>query len=115
VERREGEGEVEGRGRKGQAGSDPTWELKMALASARKRESKLLRRLGRIALEYISRGEPLSPEDGYVSLLVDDLRRVSKEIHCLVEKLKQATLSPYSEKASYPPPPGSDTHFPFSR
>lgn len=106
---------MERKGKRQIVASDPTWELRLALASARKRESKLLRRLGRRALESLSRGEVLGPEDGYVSLLLEDLRRVSREIQCLVEKLKQATLSPYSDKTSYPPPPGSDTHFPFSR
>lgn len=94
---------------------DPAWEIRLAIASARRRESRLLRRLGRKALESLSQGEPLESKDGQVYLIVQDLKRVQTEIHCLLEKLKQASLSPYSERVSYPPPPGSDIRFPFSR
>jgi hypothetical protein len=90
-------------------------EIRAALASARRRESRLLRRLGRRALESLSEGQILTPEDGHMRLMIEDLRRVQGEIGCLMERLRGASLSPFSDKNLYPPPPGSDTHFPFSR
>ncbi|MGQ9859825.1 MAG: hypothetical protein ACUVS3_14240 [Thermodesulfobacteriota bacterium] len=90
-------------------------QIQAALASARRRESRMLRRLGRKAMEALSEGQGLSPEDGHIQLMVEDLRRVQGEIGCLLDKLRQARASPFSARTLYPPPPGSDTHFPFSR
>lgn len=90
-------------------------EIRAALVSARRRESRLLRRLGRKAMETLARGHFITPEDGHVKLILDDLTRVQAEIGCLTDKLRQASLSPFSEKNLYPSPPGSDTHFPFTR
>ncbi len=101
------------RGRKNAA--DPLEEIRAALASARRRESRLLRRLGRKAMEALAEGRFLSPQDGHIKLMMEDLTRVQSEIACLVDRLKRANLSPFSEKNLYPSPPGSDTHFPFSR
>lgn len=93
----------------------PVEGIRAALLSARRRESRLLRRLGRRAAETLGEGRSLTAEDGHIKLILEDLTRVHAEIGCLMDKLKQASLSPFSEKHFYPSPPGSDTHFPFSR
>lgn len=94
---------------------DPAEQIRAALASARRRESRLLRRLGRKAMETLVEGRVLSPEDGHIRLIMEDLVRTRAEMGCLLDKLKRANLSPFSERNLYPSPPGSDTHFPFSR
>lgn len=93
----------------------PVEEIRAALVCARRRESRLLRRLGRRTMETLTAGRLLTAEDGHIKLMLEDLRRVQAEIGCLMDKLRQASLSPFSEKNLYPSPPGSDTHFPFSR
>lgn len=97
------------------SGEEPICQIRAALASARRRESRLLRRLGRAAMESLSHGQGLSPEDGHIQLMVEDLRRLHGEIGCLLERLRQASASQFSDRTLYPPPPGSNTHFPFSR
>ena len=89
--------------------------IRAALLSARRRESRLLRKLGRKAMETLGEGRSLTAQDGHIKFILEDLTRLQAEIGCLMDKLKQASLSPFSEKHSYPSPPGSDTHFPFSR
>lgn len=111
-----GHGEVSGLSQeKATKPKTPVEGIRAALLSARRRESRLLRRLGRKAMETLGEGRFLTAEDGHIKLMLEDLTRLQAEIGCLMDKLKQASLSPFSEKHLYPSPPGSDTHFPFSR
>ena len=88
---------------------------KLALASARRRESRMLRRLGRLALQALAQRGSLDLQDSQVRPLCDDLIRVDREIGFLLDRLKSAHASPAQGSDALPLLPGADTRFPFSR
>jgi hypothetical protein len=85
----------------------------VALSSARRRESRLLRRLGRRALDALSRGASMDPEDLSTRLIVEELERAHREIALLGDRLRRLETPFSPEEGAFPPSPGTDRRFPF--
>lgn len=85
--------------------------LKAVLATVRRRRGRLLRRLGERALEILTEGGSLDPQDPKTQILIKDVRKIQRELNLLEDRMRSLE----TPQPSRPPVPGTDQRFPFSR
>jgi hypothetical protein len=98
------------------AGNDAKLEaLKRSLAAAKRRKNRLLRDLGERALDVLSEGRVVEPEEPKARSMLKEFGRLQREISQIEDRLYTLQVSPEEEKKVLPPAPGTDRSFPFSR
>jgi hypothetical protein len=90
-------------------------ELKSNLSTVRKRESRLIRRLGQRALEVLIEGGSLDHRDPEAQAIVTEVQELRRKDSLLAQKVNSLQIPYVVGKKAMPSEPGTDSLFPFSR
>jgi hypothetical protein len=90
-------------------------ELKAHLSSARRQESRLIKRLGERARRVLTENGSLDFQDPEARIILEDLHRVQRENTLLTQQINALEVPYPNAKKGIPQKPGTDERFPFSR